>query len=84
MVVSYLYFACTHLRVAVFSCLEYVYKKEVCFHTKTIPPLMHFLISFYSAVVFSVEPELPACCDLNTPIIKDMQPFSQAAFFTGT
>lgn len=52
MVVSYLYFACTHLRAVVFSCLEYVYKKQVCFHTKTIPPLMHFLISFYSAVVF--------------------------------
>lgn len=52
MAVSYLYFACTHLKVAAFSFLEYVYKKQVYFHTKTIPHLMHSLISSYPAVVF--------------------------------
>lgn len=55
MVVSYLSLAGTHLRVAAFSCLEYVYKKQVYFHTKTIPPPMHFLISFYSAAAFQLS-----------------------------
>lgn len=83
-VVRYLYFACTHLRVAVFFPPGICIQKSGLFPHKNYSTSDAFSNQLLFCSSFPVEPELPACCDRNTPIIKDMQPFSQAAFFTGT